>query len=315
MSDITDNRMNDALDVVIADAPESVGRIMPGTQLAAQRQVLGWSIEQVSDQLKLAPRQVLAIEQDNYEALPGLAVTRGFIRAYAKLLKLDATPLLALMTQDVIAVTAAVPLRRALPTTFSETRLPMLGNRREMLTRWNVGVAVLILLLLIALLAQQMNWIPALPDSLVVNAKKELVPVNSPTFSVVASAENAAVDVAVNVHSASVVGPQVAAGGVAVDKAVPVASVDPMALQVAESVSRNQLLVKIHEDSWIDVKQQNGTSVLSRLLKAGATESFEVGEGLSLTVGNASGVEVLLRGDPLEIKSGAKNNIARIKLK
>lgn len=315
MSDITDNRMNDALDVVIADAPESVGRIMPGTQLAAQRQVLGWSIEQVSEQLKLAPRQVLAIEQDNYEALPGFAVTRGFIRAYAKLLKLEVAPLLALMTQDVIAVTAVVPLRRALPTTFSETRLPMLGNRREMLTRWNVGVAVLIFLLLIALLAKQMNWIPALPGSLVVNAKKELVPVSPSALPAVASAEDAAVDVAVNVHPTLVAGSQVAAEAVAVQSGVPVASVDSMALQVAESANRNQLLVRIHEDSWVDVKQKNGVSVLSRLLKAGATESFEVGEGLSLTVGNASGVEVLLRGEPLEIKSGAKNNIARIKLK
>lgn len=315
MSDIADNRMSGTLDVVASDAPESVERIMPGAQLAAQREMLGWSIEQVSEQLKLAPRQVLAIEQDNYEALPGLAVTRGFIRAYAKLLKLEVAPLLALMTQDVIAVTAAVPLRRALPTTFSETRLPMLGNRREMMTRWNVGVAVLILLLLIALLAQQMNWIPALSDFFVVNAKKEFVPVSPPVLPVVASAEDAAVNVAVNVHPTSVVGPQVVAEAVAVDKTVPVASVGSMALQVVESVNGNQLLVKIHEDSWIDIKQKNGTSVLSRLLRAGATESFEVGEGLLLTVGNASGVEVLLRGEPLEIKSGAKNNIARIKLK
>ena len=307
--------MSDTLDVVAADTPESADRIMPGAQLAAQRQVLGWSIEQVSEQLKLASRQVIAIEQDNYEALPGLAVTRGFIRAYAKLLKLEVAPLLALMTQDVIAVTAAVPLRRALPTTFSEARLPMLGNRREMLTRWNVGVAVLILLLLIALLAQQMNWIPALPDSLVVNAKKELVPVSPPILPAVASAEDTAVGVAVNEHPTSVVGSQVTVDAVAVSKAVPLASGDSMSLQVAESGSRNQLLVKIHEDSWIDVKQQNGVTVLSRLLKAGATQSFEVGDGLFLTVGNASGVEVLLRGESLEIKSGAKNNIARIKLK
>ncbi len=315
MSDIADNHMVGILDGAVSDAPESVERIMPGAQLAAQRLVLGWSIEQVSEQLKLAPRQVIAIEQDNYEALPGWAVTRGFIRAYAKLLKLEVAPLLALMTQDVIAVTAAVPLRRALPTTFSEARLPMLGNRREMLTRWNVGVAVLILLLLIALLAQQMNWIPALPDSLVVNAKKELVPVSPPALPAVASAEDATVDAAVNVSPVSVVGPQIAAEAIAVEKGVPLASGDPMTLQVAESVNRNQLLVKIHEDSWIDVRQKNGVPVLSRLLKAGATQSFDVGEGLFLTVGNASGVEVLLRGESLEIKSGAKNNIARIKLK
>ena len=111
MSDIANNGMGESLDVNAADAHEGAQRILPGAQLAAQRQALGWSVEQISDQLKLAPRQVLAIEQDNYDALPGFAVTRGFIRAYAKLLKLDVAPLLALMTQDVVATTTAMPLR------------------------------------------------------------------------------------------------------------------------------------------------------------------------------------------------------------
>lgn len=312
MNDIADHGMSESLDVDAVDAPESGRRILPGAQLAAQRQELGWSVEQVSDQLKLAPRQVLAIEQDNYEALPGLAVTRGFIRAYAKLLKLDVAPLLSMMTQEVIATTAAVPLRRALPTTFSEARLPMLGNRREILTRWNIGVVVLLFLLMIALLAQQMNWIPVLQDSFVVKTKNELVQINAPALPVVASAEDAAVEVAVDARPT-----QVATEVAVTDKSVSVSttSVDATAVQGIASVNKNQLIVKIHEDSWIDVKQNNGNSVLSRLLKAGASESFDVGDGLSLTVGNAGGVEVLLRGEPLEIKSGAKNNIARVKLK
>lgn len=314
MSDIADNGRGESLDLKAAAAPESAQRVLPGAQLAAQRQALGWSVEQISDQLKLAPRQVLAIEQDNYDALPGFAVTRGFIRAYAKLLKLDVAPLLALMTQDVVATTAAVPLRRALPTTFSETRLPLLGYRPDILTRWNIGVVLLIFLLLIALLAQQMNWIPALPDSFVIKMQKEIAPINAPALPA-ASAEDTAVTAAVDARP--LVTEQLAAEVVATDKGVsePVTSVDSMAMQGVESANKNQLLVKIHEDSWIDVKRQNGSSVASRLFKAGASESFEVGGGLSLTVGNVGGVELLLRGEPLEIKSSAKNNIARIKLK
>ena len=49
----------------------------PGAQLAAQRQALDWSVEQIADQLKLAPRQVLALENDNYSALPGAAVLKS----------------------------------------------------------------------------------------------------------------------------------------------------------------------------------------------------------------------------------------------
>ena len=322
MSDIANNGMGESLDVNAADAHEGAQRILPGAQLAAQRQALGWSVEQISAQLKVAPRQVLAIEQDNYDALPGFAVTRGFIRAYAKLLKLDVVPLLALMRPEVVASTAAVPLRRALPTTFSETRLPLLGNRPDILTRWNIGVVLLIFLLLIALLAQQMNWIPALPDSFVIKVKKETALINTPALAAVASAEDTAGTVAVDARPTQIVTDQVATEVVATDKgisvkgiSVPATSVESLAIQAVESVSKNQLVVKTHEDSWIDVKRKNGSSVFSRLLKAGASESFDVGEGLSLTVGNAGGVEVLLRGEPLEIKSSAKNNIARVKLK
>ena len=62
---------------------------VPGQALAAQREAMGWSVEQVADQLKLAVRQVIALEAGDYAALPSPAVTRGFVRAYAKLVKLD----------------------------------------------------------------------------------------------------------------------------------------------------------------------------------------------------------------------------------
>jgi transcriptional regulator with XRE-family HTH domain len=59
----------------------------PGRVLAAQREAMGWTVEQVADQLKLAVRQVVALEAGDYAALPSPAVTRGFVRAYAKLVK------------------------------------------------------------------------------------------------------------------------------------------------------------------------------------------------------------------------------------
>ncbi|HEX8601706.1 MAG TPA: helix-turn-helix domain-containing protein, partial [Pseudoduganella sp.] len=35
----------------------------PGATLAAQREAMGLTVEQIADQLKLAPRQVVALEQ------------------------------------------------------------------------------------------------------------------------------------------------------------------------------------------------------------------------------------------------------------
>ena len=36
---------------------------IPGKTLAAEREALGWTVEQVADQLKLAVRQVVALEE------------------------------------------------------------------------------------------------------------------------------------------------------------------------------------------------------------------------------------------------------------
>ncbi|MBV5324336.1 MAG: helix-turn-helix domain-containing protein [Rhodospirillaceae bacterium] len=49
----------------------------PGAQLAAQREALGLTVEQIADQLKLATRQVRALEAGDYDALPNMAVVRG----------------------------------------------------------------------------------------------------------------------------------------------------------------------------------------------------------------------------------------------
>lgn len=72
----------------------------PGAKLTAGRNALGWTVEQVAAQLKLAPRQIIALEKDDYPALPEAAIVKGFTRAYAKLVKLDPDPILALIVID-----------------------------------------------------------------------------------------------------------------------------------------------------------------------------------------------------------------------
>ncbi len=85
---------------IAADISADAERIAlsPGAKLAASRNAMGWSIEQVAFQLRLAPRQITSIEMDDYASLPEPAIVRGFIRAYAKLLKLDPGPLVALIS-------------------------------------------------------------------------------------------------------------------------------------------------------------------------------------------------------------------------
>ena len=92
----------------------------PGAELAVERELQLMTIEQVATQLNLAPRQIVALEEDNFAALPGMASVRGFIRSYAKLLKLEPEPLLAKITLESVAVVQSpLSTRRAVPTPFA----------------------------------------------------------------------------------------------------------------------------------------------------------------------------------------------------
>src|SRR6267378_2207056 len=66
-----------------------------GTLLKAAREAAGLTQDAVAQQLKLAPRQVRAIEEDDYARLPGRTFVRGFVRNYARLLRVDADAIVA----------------------------------------------------------------------------------------------------------------------------------------------------------------------------------------------------------------------------
>lgn len=69
--------------------------LTPGTQLAQAREEQGLSLEYVSEQLKITSHFVQAIENSDFDVLPEPAFVRGYIRNYAKLVRLDDVALAA----------------------------------------------------------------------------------------------------------------------------------------------------------------------------------------------------------------------------
>ena len=68
---------------------------LPGATLRAARQAQGYSIAEVAQVLKFGVRQLEALENDDYSTLKGATFIRGFVRSYARYLRLDEVPLLA----------------------------------------------------------------------------------------------------------------------------------------------------------------------------------------------------------------------------
>jgi cytoskeleton protein RodZ len=65
----------------------------------------------------------------------------------------------------------------------------------------------------------------------------------------------------------------------------------------------------------VEISALNGNKLVSRLMRAGTTERFDVSEPVILVVGNASGVEANLRGQPLNLRAVARDNVSKLSLK
>ncbi|MEB0032554.1 helix-turn-helix transcriptional regulator, partial [Undibacterium sp. RTI2.1] len=100
-----------------------------GAFLALMRQQKDFTVQQIADQLKLSARQIIALEADQFDALPKMVIVRGFIRSYAKLLKIDGEPILALLPKNLEPPVQSAYLRPALTTPFLESRLPLMGRQ------------------------------------------------------------------------------------------------------------------------------------------------------------------------------------------
>ena len=66
-----------------------------GASLAAGREALGITQTEAADVLNLTQRTIAALEADDYDNLPGWVYASGYIRAYARMLGLDADDLVA----------------------------------------------------------------------------------------------------------------------------------------------------------------------------------------------------------------------------
>ena len=111
-----------------------------GARLSQARQAQNLATADVARRLKLSVWQVEALEGDRHHELPGPIFVRGFIRNYARLLKLDADEL-------VRSVAGSLPSSALRPETPRSRDIPFpdASNRRWLLP--GAGVAVVVVLL------------------------------------------------------------------------------------------------------------------------------------------------------------------------
>jgi len=257
-----------------------------GATLRNARESLGLTIDAVSQQLKLAPRQVQALEDDDFAQLPGRTFVRGFMRNYARLLRLDAEAVLASLPE----ASAAPSLDR--PSLTSTTRaigeLPADLPSKPSSARWAIPLA---LVAIVAIGAAYEFGRPLAERGRLALAERAAAPAAPPP---VAAPEPATAPAAEQTAQESPPQPETVPAAPATDT-------------TAVFVFRGT--------SWIEVKDAKGAIVLSTMGYPGATHAVGGTLPLDVVLGNAEAVIVTVRGAPFDTTPYVKQNVAKFQVK
>ena len=274
-----------------------------GARLRVAREARHLTISDVAQTLKLGARQVEALESGNWEGLPGQTFIRGFVRNYARLLQIDAAPLMDLLdtTLEKPGDSLHVPTSRpmAMPT----------GHPRRDRTVVLAGLALVALaaaiyFLLPADLSALREQAQGLIDSV---ARKE--PAVAPVADTAPTPAPAAPEPVFppGATPQQVMNPQAQAPA----EMAPAQLSAPAAMPSGEAP---QLRFVFAMESWVEVRDRDNKVVFSQR-NLPASEQSVGGQGpLSLVIGNAPGVKLFWRGEAVDLAPHTKGEVARLVL-
>ena len=251
-----------------------------GRALAAAREARAMSIADVAAQLRLHLRQVEAIEAEDMAALPEAPFVRGYVRNYARLVDLPAEPLLALVNAR---LKPGDPLHSRLSAAAVS---PLQRTPREPISgRLVIGGVVAVLVLLAFLgwwtMRGETNPPPSAPAAAPAPAQQPPAP-TTPTGSA-AQAQPAAEDA-------------------------------PAVTAVAPAASK-ALRLTFRDRSWVEVRQADGTVLVSQNNAPGTTRVIEGTPPYLLVIGNASKVTLEYGGRTVDLApSISRDDVARLRL-
>jgi cytoskeleton protein RodZ len=266
--------------------------------LAQAREAAGLSLEEAARQLKFAPRQLQALEAGELQRLPGGTFVRGMVRSYARLLRLDAEPLLAQIgghaaPQD--AERLAQRFRQPVP--FSD------GARRSNLTYVALSLALLAVVVIVALEWRQER--AGAPRMAFVSAAQQ--PAEPPRA---AAAEAPRVTMASAAPTPRVQAPQAPpAKQVPVPVLAPARSADEPA-----AAGQGRIVLQFDGESWVEIHSGTGKLLVAQLHATGTERVVSGVPPFAVVIGNAQQVRLSYNDKPVDLKPYVKVEVARFTL-
>ena len=285
----------------MADNPELQARDRgPGAVLAAARVAQNLTVADVARQLKLSASQVTALEAGEFERLPGPVFVRGFVRNYARLLKVDPDRVL-----DMLSDAPGQEPKNDMPTARG-VPFPTASVRR-----WPRYAGLALVAGVAGLAAYEFHWSdqPA--------AERSTPAVSTAPQEVKPAAPSAGVAEAVNKPLQASVDEKPSAGQgegslQPAETASAAATQAPARIETGDS----ELRFVLERDSWIQVRDATGKTLLTRLIQGGSEERLSGKPPFAVVVGRADAVQLYYNQQAVDISAHVvRDGVARFTLK
>jgi len=267
----------------------------PGRRLSEARQAQNLAAVDVARQLKLSVWQVEALEAGSYQQLPGPIFVRGFIRNYARLLKLDPEELLR-------SAGDSLPQQAARSETPPSRDIPFPSSTDSRWPKYAVAAAVVFG----ALAVYEFVWNE--PEGTSKAVAVTPVPVSPKPIL------DTPVTAATPANESSAPAPAIVAATAATTNPEPPAAVAKPDPQVPPK--RGEKLVKLDftQECWVEIRDRNERIVFSQLNRPGTMQEVSGLPPLSVVVGNAHGVKLTYGDQPVDLARYTKIDVARLVL-
>lgn len=262
-----------------------------GSVLSDARQRQGLSVADVARQLKLGVRQIEALEADDYKSLPRITFVRGFIRNYAKLLQIDAEPLLK-------------PTEHLLPTPQVPEAEPGVGEIPTASDKRNTwrSYAIFVLFAALGVMFLGFEWY-----------REQAAPRPKPAPVAVKPPKSKSPVMQVTPQPAIPAIPAIPASPIVPSDTPPPEQISE-AKPVAQQIRSGEIRLEFDQESWVEITDKNGKTVFSQLSPAGSIQTVRGHPPFSLVVGNAVGVRLTYNDKPVDLQPYTKVDVARMTL-
>jgi len=279
------------------------GQPSPGAVLAQAREALGVTQREVSDALNLPITTIDAIESEDKARLPAHVFTRGYVRAYAKLLEVDPEPLVAAWAADYQGVENAKPLLQATSPDgmrFLDLTLERVSRNPRGMAGLGLGVVILIVLI----------WSLTSSETST-DEERGSAPETSED-------QAQAVDAIEPVSAGVDTGATVAESQPRIEQAIMAAQatieIDGDTVRRLTSAGDDRLSLQFVEECWVEIKDADGNVLFGDLGQTGQSMDF-IGAGpFSVLLGYAPGAALSFNAEPVALAPHTRNNVANLVL-